>query len=258
MEPITLEDVRKELRNEVSTSVDTAVAKSLDSAIAKIDWPAILKGTIAKMDQDPPAPAERGLAKLNEWATARGDKPLDDDELIHITPDGVEVFSANDVREHAVMRQAGVVGAALTLDDIGGLGIPFGSVLLGGIPGILTGEVIDGFISPTNATGDVSWGNVFSKGLVAAGGAFLLPRWLGDRPAMFFAGVLVVQMISDVLPLDRLSAWLVGKFTKEEATASASYAAAAAATQRRAAAQAGDLPLTSPTGANSLLAAVAA
>jgi len=241
---VTLEDVRRQ------------VAESLDTAVGKIDWDAVLGGTIAKMAQDRPAPAERGLARLNEWATARGDKPLGDDELIHITPDGVEVFTAEQVREHAVMRQAGVVGAALTLDDIGGLGIPFGSVLLGGVPGVIAGDVIDGFISPTGPTGDVSWGNVFSKGLVAAGGAYLLPRWLGDRPAMFFAGALVVQMLSDVLPLDRFSAWVVGMFNKD-ATASARYQAAAAA-QRRAATAQGDLPLRDPAGANPVLSALAA
>ena len=247
---VTLEDVR----NEVSTSVTA----SLDTAIAKLDWPAILEGTIAKMDQVPPAPSERGLARLNEWATARGDKPLGDDEVIHITPDGVEVLTASDIREHAVMRQAGVLGAALTLDNIGGIGIPFGSVLLGGFPGIIVGDVLDGFVNPIDANGNVAWGNLLAKGGIAAAGAFFLPRWIGDRPAMFFAGALVIQMMSDMLPFDRLSAWIVAQFSRG-GTAGASSSEARAA-QARAAARAaqGDLALDIPTGRNSLLAAVGA
>ena len=246
MEPITLEQLH------------AAVETSVDTAIGRIDWDDVLGGTIAKMGQDPPAPApsETGLARLNEWAIARGDRPLGDDELIHITPDGVEVYSADQVREHAVMRQAGVIGAALTLDEIGGLNIPFGSVLLGGFPGIIVGDIIDGFIQPIDVNGNVAWGNLLTKGAVAAGGAMFLPRWLGDRPAMFFAGALVIQMLSDMLPLDRLSAWVVGMFSRG-GTAGASSAEARAA-QARAAAQArqGDIPLRDPTGANPILAAL--
>ncbi len=247
---VTLEDVR----NEVSTSVTA----SLDTAIAKLDWPAILEGTIAKMDQVPPAPSERGLARLNEWATARGDKPLGDDEVIHITPDGVEVLTASDIREHAVMRQAGVLGAALTLDNIGGIGIPFGSVLLGGFPGIIVGDVLDGFVNPIDANGNVAWGNLLAKGGIAAAGAFFLPRWIGDRPAMFFAGALVIQMMSDMLPLDRLSAWIVGQFNRQ-GTAGASAADAAAAQARaRARAESGDIPIREAVGGNPILAALGA
>lgn len=245
---VTLEDVRKE------------VSESVDAAIGKINWDDMLAGTIAKMGQDPPAPApsETGLARLNEWAIARGDRPLGDDELIHITPDGVEVYSADEVRHHAVMRQVGVIGAAATLDEIGGLNIPFGSVLIGAFPGVITGDVIDGFIQPIDVNGNVAWGNLLTKAAVATGGAFFLPRWIGERPAMFFAGALVIQMLSDMLPLDRLSAWVVGMFSRE-GTAGASASEARAA-QARAAARArqGDLPLEDPSGPNPLLAALAA
>jgi len=247
MDPVTLEDVRNE------------VSRGLDTAIARVDWDDVLKGTIAKMAQDPPAPSETGLARLNEWATARGDRPLGDDELIHLTRDGgVETFTALEVREHAVMRQAGVIGAALTFDEFGGLGIPFGSVLLGGIPGIIVGDVIDGLVSPQGTDGNVNLANVISKAGIAAAGAFFLPRWIGNRPAMFFAGALVVQVLSDMLPLDRFSAWVVDMFSRE-APAEASYAEAAAA-QRRAAARAaqGDIPIDDPTGANPLLVALGA
>ena len=243
---VTLEDVRRQ------------VSESLETAVGKIDWPAILEGTIAKMAQDRPAPAEMGLARLNEWATARGDKPLGDDEVIHLSADGVEVFTASDIREHAVMRQAGVLGAALTLDDIGGLGIPFGSVLLGGFPGIITGDVIDGFVNPIDANGNVAWGNLVTKGGIAAAGAFFLPRWIGDRPAMFFAGALVIQMMSDMLPFDRLSAWIVGRFNREAAPGASSSEAAVAQARARARAAQGDLALDIPTGRNPLLAAVGA
>ncbi len=235
-----------------------AVREDVRKVLSEIDWPAVLKGSVAKMDQDPPAPAERSLARLNEWATARGEKPLGDDEVIHITPDGVEVFTASDIREHAVMRQAGILGAALTLDDIGGIGIPFGSVLLGGFPGIIVGDVLDGFVNPIDANGNVAWGNLLAKGGFAAAGAFFLPRWIGDRPAMFFAGALVIQMMSDMLPLDRLSAWIVGQFNRQ-GTAGASAADAAAAQARaRARAESGDIPIREAVGGNPILAALGA
>jgi len=244
MEPITLEQLH------------TAVETSFDTAMGKMNWDDVLADTIAKMAQDPPAPSETGLARLNEWAIARGDRPLGDDELIHITPDGVEVYSADQVREHAVMRQAGVVGAALTLDEIGGLNIPFGSVLIGAFPGVITGDVIDGFVAPIDVNGNVNWANLVTKGGVAAAGAFFLPRWIGDRPAMFFAGALVIQMFSDMLPLDRFSAWVVSMF-RREGTAGASAADAAAAQARaRARAEAGDVPIREAVGGNRLLAAV--
>jgi len=245
MEPITLEQLH------------TAVETSFDTAMGKMNWDDVLADTIAKMAQDPPAPSETGLARLNEWAIARGDRPLGDDELIHITPDGVEVYSADQVREHAVMRQAGVIGAALTLDEIGGLNIPFGSVLLGGFPGIIVGDIIDGFVQPIDVNGNVAWGNLLTKGAVAAGGAMFLPRWLGDRPAMFFAGALVIQMLSDMLPLDRLSAWVVGMFSRD-GTAGASASEARAAQARAARAAQGDLAIEDPSGPNPLLAALAA
>ena len=244
---LSLKDIREGVRNEVSTSITS----SLDTAIANIDWPAVLR-----MAQDRPAPSETGLARLNQWATARGDKPLGDDEVIHLSADGVEVFTASEIREHAVMRQAGILGAALTLDELGGLGVPFGSVLIGGFPGIIVGDVIDGFIAPIDVNGNVAWGNLLTKGAIAAGGAMFLPRWIGDRPAMFFAGALVIQMMSDMLPLDRLSAWVVGMFSRN-GTAGASAADAAAAQARaRARAQSGDIPIREAVGGNPILAAL--
>jgi len=111
--------------------------------------------------------------------------------------------------------QAGALGGTLgALDNIGGLGIPFGSVLRGAIPGVIVGEVIDGLMSPKTSTGQVNWLNPAAK--IGAGwiGVQYGRGFLGTTGALFFAGTLALQALSQLLPLDAIVANIVGMVRK--------------------------------------------
>lgn len=117
--------------------------------------------------------------------------------------------------ESAPAEQPAMVGSAVdSLDNIGGLGIPFGSVLIGVIPGVVVGEVLDGAISPLNKKGDLNWMNPAAKIGVAYLGIQYGSKLIGHTGAMFFAGSLVMQALVKVLPIDEWVAKLV-KQTKK-------------------------------------------
>lgn len=62
--------------------------------------------------------------------------------------------------EQAAMRQPVPEGLAQSLDNLGGLGVPIGSALVGGIPGVIVGEVVDGITPLTRQDGSVNWTNI--------------------------------------------------------------------------------------------------
>ena len=103
-------------------------------------------------------------------------------------------------------EQPGMVGGAVdSLDNIGGLGIPFGSVLIGAIPGVVVGELIDGFIPLSRG-----WMNPAAKVGAAYLGVQYGSKFLGRTGAMFFAGALALQALSNVLPIDQWAAQITG------------------------------------------------
>lgn len=113
----------------------------------------------------------------------------------------------------ADVEQAALTGIIRQLDTIGGLDVPFGSVIFGGIPGLVVGELVDGFVSPV-AAGGVSWANVLVKTGVAWMGVQFLPQFIGRNGSLFFAGSLALQAARQILPIDQWVANLVGMFPR--------------------------------------------
>jgi len=164
----------------------------------------------------PPTPLTRAdfeamLTKAGEKAGEAGARSYAD----LIRPKADEAKAALVKQETAPLHQVGVLGGLVdTMDSVGGLGIPFGSVLVGAIPGVVVGEVIDGLVSSKTATGQVNWINPAVK--IGAGwvGVQYGRGLIGNTGAMFFAGTLALQALSQILPLDRIVANIVGMFRK--------------------------------------------
>lgn len=95
-------------------------------------------------------------------------------------------------------RQWGLGSIAEPIDK--NLPYPLVQVGLGGIAGLLVGELVDGFAMP-KVGGRMNFANVIAKGaavMVAAGPA---RQFLGNIGAMAFGTVLVVQVAADLLPV---------------------------------------------------------
>ena len=120
-------------------------------------------------------------------------------------------------------------------------GIPVGSALIGGFGGILTAEIIDGFVPPTGDDGKSNPVN----GLVKVGAAwgtmaFLQPH-IGRTGAIVMAASLVYTVARDFIPLDEWIQKIVSKIKGAQQANRFSKrgggGAAAALTQSRAMAQ---------------------
>ena len=236
MKTVTLEDVRSEISTTLTTALDA------------IDWNSRLNlpaEPVAPMAQDPPAlPA--AFSNLGRWIQERGDKPLADGELIRIGPDQVEVVPPG---EYAPMAQDGLAGVVTQLDNITQFDIPFGAVLIGGLPGAIVGEVVDGLVQLRNADGTLNMMNPAMKGALGFGGAMFLDRLVGRRAAGFFVGALVLQIFVDVFPLDRFVSWAIGQLRRdgsEVVTAQATQVITGPAGQ-------GDVPIRQAGGGNRVL-----
>lgn len=125
--------------------------------------------------------------------------------------------------QEATQEQIGVGGITRSLDDIGGLGIPFGSVLVGAIPGVVVGELIDGFIPPSRGML-----NPAAKVGAAWVGVQYGRRLLGTNGAMFFAGALALQALTALLPIDQWTAQLTSALRRNSVVAQAEQVARAA------------------------------
>ena len=104
-----------------------------------------------------------------------------------------------DVEMHAML------GGLASIDNK--LPYPFVQVGIGGVGGLLVGELIDGFATP-KVGGKVNFANVLFKGiwvLVAAGPG---RKFLGNTGTMAFGAVLTVQVLADILPVDQWAASL--------------------------------------------------
>ena len=62
------------------------------------------------------------------------------------------------------MNQSAVGGLATGLNGALGIGIPWGDILVGGLPGVVVSDVIDGLVPPMDVDGTISWTNLFWKG----------------------------------------------------------------------------------------------
>ena len=147
------------------------------------------------------------LASLAQWAGEQSDPPVTG-QIIDYRPDGsfgvrsrqeiAREVEAAEMNMVSLSRVAGQLGGALGAD------IPWGAVAVGAVPGVIVGEVIDGISANLDSAGNPNPTNIVLK----AGAAFIAvnfgKQFLGKRPSQFFAGALLVQVLADVLPLDKV------------------------------------------------------
>lgn len=114
-----------------------------------------------------------------------------------------KVEQAVELRQEAEMH--GALGGLASIDNR--LPYPFVQVGVGGIVGLLVGELIDGFAAP-KVGGRVNMGNVIVKGIAVLGAAGPARRFLGNTGAMAFGAVLTVQVLTDILPVTEWAASL--------------------------------------------------
>lgn len=190
--PKTIKLGEQEFADLLGARIDAAFSKHLPTATLK---------------QDPePTTAPKWVSELSELMQNKADG-IDAGEVLLRQEDGSMVLrprkDLDREANYAVMGQVSIADAASQLDGALGVGIPWGSILLGAIPGAVVGEVIDGLLPPRNAKGELNFANLGVKGVIAAGAASFGPDLIGKTPAMLFVGALGVQMLSDILPLDR-------------------------------------------------------
>ena len=123
---------------------------------------------------------------------------------------GVRSYTESHKPAETVVAKMAEAGIASGLDNIGGLNIPFGSVFIGAIPGVIVAELIDGVVSPRTSSGGLNWINPVAKGVAAWAGAQYGRKLMGRDGSMFFAGTLGLSILTQVLPINQWVAQMVG------------------------------------------------
>ena len=146
---------------------------------------------------------------------------LEADQIVDgLDKDGTPLIKTRDeAREEALMAQfkANMGQGLLTaierpINQVSPAGIQLGSIAVGGAMGLFVGELVDGFVNPIGTGGGVNPVNLFAKA-----GAILVLNQAGgglmSRPAVVASTVVLgVQMIRDILPIDRWVDQVLGLF----------------------------------------------
>ena len=121
------------------------------------------------------------------------------------------ILDADEVRDRVLYAEhrQGAMAFVQSLDNVGGLDIPWGSIIAGGLTGAVAGELVDGFFPLRNDEDNLNPFNPLVKIAVAAGGARLVDRQLGRTASILFAGALGVQILATLLPLDEAIASII-------------------------------------------------
>mgnify|MGYP001584074608 FL=1 len=92
-----------------------------------------------------------------------------------------------------------------TLDNIKVFREPFpiGSALIGLPSGVIIGEVIDGFVPKRNKEGGVNPMNIAAQAAAAYTVLALGDKLIGRSAAQFAAGIVIVRVASQLLPIDK-------------------------------------------------------
>lgn len=164
-------------------------------------------------------------------------KPLTMTDLAQMAVDGKVIDSdgkpvSNITADFSAMNPiANVVGQL----DRAVAGIPIGSALVGGFGGILTAEVIDGFMPSTD--GKPSAAGALIKLGAAWGTMQYLQGPIGRTGAIIWSATLVYTVARDYIPLDRWIQTAVSKIRGLQGTAMGNRRAAAPMAQPRVMAQ---------------------
>lgn len=154
-----------------------------------------------------------------------------------------EALKALGGKPKAEAHQVALKGIVDQLDTmIPGVPLPWGSVIFGAIPGIVLGEVIDGFVPPRTKEDTLNFLNPVVKVVAAVATYKPIEGMVGRNAALFYAGTLTIQVASLILPLDQWVSTIVGWFQgigkkkeeekEKEAVADFARIAAAARTAR--------------------------
>lgn len=193
-------------RSEIFADIKRAVHEEREDARAAAPAPAAQQVATAQVPADPVLAA---LARFSQEAKA----PPKLGELIRINTEGkVEVVPQAALLAQASMSQGALGGVVDTLDDVKlfKMAIPLGSAIIGLPAGTILGEVIDGFVSPRNATGGMNAMNLVAKGVGVYGALAFGPNLMGKRASQFAAAALLVQVASQFLPIDQWVSQIVG------------------------------------------------
>lgn len=94
--------------------------------------------------------------------------------------------------------------------------VKMGSIVLGGVGGLLVGEVLDGFITPRTDEDKTNPTNVIAKVAVAVGFASFGNKIATQQAANAAAVVLVTQVAADILPIDKWIDTVMGFFSGDK------------------------------------------
>ena len=152
-----------------------------------------------------------------------------DDQVVTMGQDGsYELADRSEIaleQIEAEMRQA--ITAPIESSFNGFVtGLPIGSIGVGGTTGLVVGEVVDGLVSVhkldangalvLNADGnpELNFANPIVKGVLAVGLSQFGGQVMSKQATLFAVGVLGVQILTDLLPIDGLVDRIVDLFNR--------------------------------------------
>lgn len=161
-------------------------------------------------------PQDDILKAIHKWTLDPDAIPPTEGHLLVMNKDRSFEAITNEEYEQrrATMGQPMAAGIVNTLDGLGGLDIPWGSVLLGALPGAMVSEIVDGLMPPRNADGSINVTNLLIKGGIAWAGVQFGDRLIGRRASQFFAGGLLLFVLGDLLPIDQWVAKITNLFSQ--------------------------------------------
>ena len=192
-----------------------ALLGDIESLFAKHLPPAVVEPA-AEMAQDDPKPAPGWSADLLKFAQELPGKPKETTVIEMLPEGGYRLMDRGDIVRETIaadMRQ-GILGPIEAAVNPVFPAIPLGSIAVGGLVGLIAGEVIDGVVSPTTDEGGVNPANIGVKVVVAGGLWFVGRRAMSKQAVLFGITVLGIQVLADMLPLDRVVNWFVDLFNR--------------------------------------------
>jgi len=190
------------------------LARNHDSLVAVLGKLAPLAAVAGSKDESPDLPLWKQNADI--WLKQREQVPAVT-EAFHFTGDGT--FETVDLEQFGFGRGGLLKPIEEPLNSIDGMlgrqfrgTVPVGSILIGGSLGLILGELADQWFTPN--TSGFAWQNQLTKLGMIAGLVFIGKMLLSTTGVVAGVTVLGVQMIADILPLDKITDWILNLFNK--------------------------------------------